>query len=451
MDAYGTGKTLCLCKEAIIRAFDGPENFILLARAKLKDAKATTLDVFKSQALPKELDRRVKWNKGDGAFTFPNGSIVKFIGFDDPEDYESYELGMIGIDQAENPACEWGFRQLRFRVRRVVAPDHIQRRRRIVIGNPKGKGNWVHRMWARHASDPDWDMIGGYGTTSNQYLPDDYVESLLDMEGDEALRLVAGEWAGSEGPILENWNSEVHVIPQFRVPDEWLKVRGVDTGLTHRTACAWAAVDEEQGNIYIYQEHMGEHVELGANCRNILDITMDDEIAYTSVDPAALTKDPINQLSIFDQMVSHGISPLTLANNDVGGSITRLRELLHYKVDKFGRITQPPHLYVMDNCPETASQLEEWSWELKQGKPTGKPAKQNDDFVDCVRYIVMGLGYVGDREMQTQPTQSEHDKLVMWAVEQAERRERGETRLYRHQSGWNVNPAEEQWRGGAWL
>lgn len=418
--AYGVGKTAALCMEALIQSCESENNYGLIGRAELKSCREATMPVMMDEIIPPKLKAASKWSASKLTLELPNHSVIGFVGFQDPEtSHQGKNLGWFAIDEARERTNEFAFTIMRRRCRR----PHVKRRVRMIASNPSGKGNWMYKAWKRHADDPNWLMLDHIPTDSNPHLPEDYIRDLNEDMGDaEFAQFFRGEWVGSEGPILENWDPDIHEIERFDVPEGWAKLRGMDAGLTNRTACVWAALNESDGDhpagLYIYNEYIGENVELEYNCASILAITMNDAISITVVDPAARAKDPVSMVSIFDQIQANGITPLALGVNDVDASIIRLRDLCAWRKDATGAFTVKPRLYVMDHCGRTAEQLSAWHWEIKRGVNTGKPLKQHDDFVDCVRYIVMSLGDFGRTIEYGAPAESEHQTLIRDVMEQ---------------------------------
>lgn len=417
---YGAGKTAAICMEALIQSCESPNNYGLIGRAELKACRAATMAVMMDEIIPPKLKAASKWSASRLMLTLPNESVIGFVGFQDPDtSHQGINIGWFAIDEAREKSNEYAFKIMRRRCRR----PHVKHRLRMIASNPSGKGNWMYKMWNRHAEDPNWLMLDRISTDSNPHLPEDYIRDLNEDMGDaEFSQFYRGEWIGAEGPILESWEPEIHEVERFEVPSDWTRIRGMDAGLTNRTACVWAALNESDGEhptgLYIYNEYMGEDVELEYNCASINAISMNDAISLTVVDPAARAKDPVSMISIFDQIQAHGIAPLALGVNDVDASIIRLRDLCAWRKDATGELTVKPRIYVMDHCERTAEQLESWHWEIKRGVNTGKPLKQDDDFVDCVRYIAMSLGDFGRKIEYGAPAEGPHQTLIREVLEQ---------------------------------
>jgi len=99
--AKGGGKTVYLCRWAVLKCAMFPGNKVFLARKRLQDFKDTTLQTFLRYVSP----RLYRHNKSEKIFYLPwcNGEI-HYGGLDDPDTvdkFNSAEYGAIGVDQAE--------------------------------------------------------------------------------------------------------------------------------------------------------------------------------------------------------------------------------------------------------------------------------------------------------------------------------------------------------------
>jgi phage terminase large subunit-like protein len=69
---------------------------------------------------------------------------------------------------------------------------------------------------------------------------------------------VLGEWHKTSGLVIDNWDMEVHIVDDFKLPVDATLYRGLDHGVNNPTACLWAAVtkpDKEwDSEIFIYRE-----------------------------------------------------------------------------------------------------------------------------------------------------------------------------------------------------
>ena len=110
-----------------------PGNLVAVTRKKAVDLLSGTLDVFMTHVVPPHEHGYWRVSKeGGAAFLYPNGSVLRWFGVDNPGKALSAEYGSIYVDQAEEldeleykslegrlrtPACFVGASQFTHRVR----------------------------------------------------------------------------------------------------------------------------------------------------------------------------------------------------------------------------------------------------------------------------------------------------------------------------------------------
>jgi hypothetical protein len=86
-------------------------------------------------------------------------------------------------------------------------------------------------------------LFGSY--RENIYLAPEYI-ALLDTMTARNLNLrkawLMGSWDVTAGGALDDvWNSDLHILPDFPIPQGWRVDRAFDWGSTHPFACVWFA------------------------------------------------------------------------------------------------------------------------------------------------------------------------------------------------------------------
>lgn len=84
-------------------------------------------------------------------------------------------------------------------------------------------------------------IFGSY--RENIYLPPEYVAELEQIK-DPNLRAawLMGSWDVNAGGAFDDvWNSDIHVLPRFAVPEGWRVDRGFDWGSSHPFSVGWFA------------------------------------------------------------------------------------------------------------------------------------------------------------------------------------------------------------------
>jgi len=214
--AKGGGKTVFLCRWAVLQCAIFPGNKIFLCRKRFVDFKTTTLETFK-RVIPPTLYHH---NKNEKRFYLPwcNG-IIEYGGLDqdgDVDKFNSYECGGIGVDQAEEITQDLlgsmvGSLRLKlpdgsepsYQVRLSANPAECFLKykflERPAQGDPKtGKGRYVF-IQALHSDNP--------------FLPSSYVQNLKDSLAHRPNLLAAyidGSWdnlAAMDVLIQPSWVS----------------------------------------------------------------------------------------------------------------------------------------------------------------------------------------------------------------------------------------------------
>jgi hypothetical protein len=98
-------------------------------------------------------------------------------------------------------------------------------------------------------------IFGSY--RENRYLPPEYVAELNSIT-DENLRKawLFGDWDIAAGDAFGDlWNSQIHVIPRFVIPENWAIDRSFDWGSSHPFSVGWwAEANGEEATIIVGNE-----------------------------------------------------------------------------------------------------------------------------------------------------------------------------------------------------
>lgn len=171
--------------------------------------------------------------------------------------------------------------------------------------------------------------------------------------------------AGAIYPIPEE---EVFIEP-FKIPSYWPKTYAFDPSW-NRTAACWGAYCQEEDCWYIFAEYCRGQTEAVIHASNI---KAKGEWMEGVIDPAAVGlgrgKDGVAFLEAYEKL---GLN-LTLANNSVDLGIDEVYNRLSTGRLKF------------------FSNLQNLMFEYRiyRRNDKGKIVKENDDVLDCVRYLVM--------------------------------------------------------------
>lgn len=397
---WGNGKTDAGVAEAFSLAVEYPGSTGLIARKTRPELRATTQQQFLHgsggppgswQGCPQELIR--KFNKTDNRLELINGSIIHFWPLDDPDKLSNLNLGWFLIDQGEEVAEEM-FQMLQGRLRQANAP-----RCGMVLANPNGH-DWI---WHRNVNPLTDGYFKNHGmvhakTTDNPNLPPDYVASLMQMPKAWVERFVEGSFDVFSGQIWPEFDSRVHVIRPFRIPDHWDIVEGIDHGRRNPTAVLWFAQDE-LGNAFIFDEHYEAGKLVAYHAGKIHETRAHYHLPiYTVIDASAAHQDPVTGRSVIDEYWDHGIVTIP-SDRHVPARINRVAEWLMLDPRHAHPLTGEtrdegwPRLYIFANCVNLIEHIGQYQWKKKP--PTAdvdakeQPREKDDHDVDALGYILM--------------------------------------------------------------
>lgn len=193
-------------------------------------------------------------NNSTNIFTLPNGSEIHFRAIGNEQEVEKLlgtEFATILIDEASEVNYE-ALQKLRTRLAQKVArfddPTIFIKLLEIVIENPPHKGHWTYKEHFLFTSPLDPDKKLNRDIYANvrlnpmdnlEYLPDDYIESLMELPAHEQTRFLYGEFGEeARGAVLatefakypENTKNNVLYDDRYPVYTAW------DIGHTDATA-----------------------------------------------------------------------------------------------------------------------------------------------------------------------------------------------------------------------
>lgn len=238
-----------------------------------------------------QLDPEVKWEAQHHWFRFPSGFIYQFGHCQHPKDWKRYyskqytHISYDELTQMEEEQYDQINTRLRssdpmlkqmLRVRAMSNPVTIRQgenfaltdphwvRKRFVEPAPEGKVTFTKPVKLSDGTRYDYTWI---------YLP----AKLTDNPDPEFVRsyeirlktkpahirkaLLDGDWFISEGSFFgEEWDSTLHVIEPFRIPQDWPQFRCMDWGYKTHGCVFWVALDPD-GNMFVHREYTfkGKH------------------------------------------------------------------------------------------------------------------------------------------------------------------------------------------------
>jgi PBSX family phage terminase large subunit len=173
------------------------------------------------------------------SYRYPNGSEIIVGGLDRASRIMSTEFDLIFVQEATE-LTENDWESLLTRLRH----DKMPFQQLIADCNPDHPEHWlkkraesgrVRMLFSRHEDNPAL-----YDTAQSQWtdLGREYIAVLDALTGVRYHRLRHGKWMQAEGAVYEEFNTGVHVIDRFDIPDDWRRIRVVDFGFVNSFVCA---------------------------------------------------------------------------------------------------------------------------------------------------------------------------------------------------------------------
>jgi phage terminase large subunit-like protein len=212
------------------------------------------------------------------------------------------------------------------------------------------------------------------------HVTQDYVKHLEENEipGLVETRLT-GAFARYEGMVYPSFGKD-HIIDPIKLEKNWLRIRGLDLGWNHGTACIWAARDHD-GRYYVYREYNRAQtsIEDHVNAINGPGDGLNPEAWDDYPNKGSTYADPANP-QVLHEFAQRGLATV-IANKDREAGFATVRSLLRPGPD--GK----PMLVVFNNCTTLINQMRQYVYD----RVTGKPIKETDnrlfDTVDALRYV----------------------------------------------------------------
>ena len=263
--AKGGGKTCALVMEALAYGLEHPGAVIYGFRETYDDLESNIIREWKDR-VPPEI---YKYNETKHIARLYNGSTFYFRYMKDKKDADQYDgrsIDFIFIDELtkhEESAVQQILSCLR-------SPKGFPPRFRASC-NPGGVGHvWVKKRYITPTVKGEKSYIDSDTENSIAFIPATVYDNFAIMMNDPAYvrrlenlppkkkqAFLHGDWDMYDGQAFEEFDSDIHVVEPFEVPDYCFRWIGVDNGHTDPFAWYWMFVDEN-GLVYIYREFTRE-------------------------------------------------------------------------------------------------------------------------------------------------------------------------------------------------
>lgn len=337
----------------------------------------------------------------------------------------------------------------------------------VIPGRPDtGAGSWINKIF---------DGENTYGHTIGLYkgkvwdVPDwyypeekkvkEFYKWVTEPEKTQNVKRVRegearffGNFHESSGLVIDEWDSNVHVIEPFDIPKHWSRFRGVDDGSNHPAACLWAAMSPA-GDLFLYRDFLRTGMIPTTICDEIIKMSGNRKRLYGTynhpqTDHIYNKYEEVQtgerfQWTVFDARAFSGgsrESGLTLAKiydfagirmkqgsgHDHTHYVPILKEWFYVDPDKEHFVTGElgaPRIYVFNTCTNTIKTIKRWVWAERKTKSTARlanesPSKVDDDLCDCIKLILQakprfrGNALESDSQYYKDMEASERPKLI---------------------------------------
>jgi len=438
----GSGKTIAECADAISRGLRVPGIRIVMTRKTVPEVRDTLEPEFQN-VMPPELHDASQWRRSGGhieSCVLPNGSEFLFRAIDDWQKYKSLNIGHIywdelsEFDQATYNGMRGRLRQ-RFPVahaRKLGFNDEIPESERGSTAATNASGHdWIWEHFIRDASPERKAWIAT--SLDNPHLPEDYLETLLQMPDAWVKRYVLCSFDEFGGLIYPDGSYDTHVwkgkLEISKVTPIW---HGYDPGIRHPTGMLWVAI---VGNKMVaVRNELAADTNLDEWARRVKSVEATlPPVKWRVADPNKIhVRDAGSGVSLHRQWQRKGY----IFQNGPSQHKDRIPML--------GTLIKHNRFLVTTDCMDTFDQVQAYRWEdltqtMRQrlghhaeDYAPEKPIKVFDDLVDCAQYL--SSRWVAPVKSAAAP---EDPDRTVWQAQSSELRRV----IDKHQRSGRVRPA----------
>ena len=348
-----------------------PNRLCLVVRKTQASLRDSCFALFKSILYDWKIGEQCKFNKTSLEIEFPNGSRIIFKGLDDAEKIKSIaDISDIFCEEVTE-LDEIDFDQLHLRLRNKKKKNNQV----FSAFNPISKSSWIYKRYFANGVTYDKNKTFILKTTykDNKFLPQDYIDNLLDMKKTNYpyyLIYAEGEFCSLDKKVYNNWERKAFDYRQILAEDNDRRaIFALDFGYVHDpTAIVCSIIDEKTKEIWIY------------DCFGKKGMTNDEifvQLQDMQIHTARIVADCAEQKSIEDlrRLGCKRIVPCAKGKDSIMNGISMVQEF---------------HIYVHPNCYDVEEELMNYTWQKdkKTNEYINKPIDKFNHFLDALRYSV---------------------------------------------------------------
>ena len=270
--ARGGGKSWAMRRKFVLLCLQYPGIQCLLLRRTLPELRENH-----QLPLQRELYGFVKYNSDEKSFVFPNGSRIR-LGYCDTEgdvyQYQGQEYDVIGLEEATHfTESQKDFLLTCNRSTRTdIHPRMYYTSNPGNIGHAWFKLLFIDREYRNKERAEDYEFIQAlvYDNDVLMSANPEYVESLENLPEDMKKAMLYGDWNVFEGQFFSEFDSTLHIIQPFKIPNDWRIYRTLDYGLD-KCACYWIAQSSDN-HFYVVDEIYESELIVSEASKKILEI-----------------------------------------------------------------------------------------------------------------------------------------------------------------------------------
>ena len=402
---YGSGKTTAACAEISHHLFSVKNARVLITApilSQVNDAVLPELDKF---IPPWFIEQHIR--KPSPYYKLSNGSEVLVYASNDQQKLRSLNLTAFYIEEASGVDYSV-FDQLQSRLRNKAAVMKDKNGNEIgyqfmgiLSTNPED--GWIKDKFLLISdelySSPSID-VNVYAplidatktnrhfhtfissTRDNNHVPAEFIERMSAGKSAQWVRKYIDCYLDfKEGAVYPEFLT--NLIDPFQIPAHWKRVAGFDPGYNDPTAFVIAAINPENGIVYIYDEYKEAEKPVGFHGDKIKAYVDTYEFLFPiQADPSVQKRNDRDGVSYADyfKKVSNGVR-LEPGNNDLLYGIEKVRDYLYN-----GK------LKIFNSCLKLINEASKYTYKDSDNRNTNdKPIDKDNHLMDAMRYMVARL------------------------------------------------------------